>query len=209
MGKKGSSSGTPAAHPSGGPAPVRPGPARPVEAIVSETEAAAAAGPEIVALCERAVRATLAREEARVTEVVGEGAARPVEVSVTLLGDSAIRELNLRYLGRDSATDVLSFFMGDSDGPEAEDEAGPEAARGGARASVAAAQPFLLGDVVVSVETARRQAADYGRPFPEETARLVSHGTLHLLGYTDETEDDAAGMHAREDAVLADLGFEP
>src|SRR5690242_20195204 len=79
------------------------------------------------------------------------------EVTVVLCDDKAIRRLNKRYRERDTATDVLSFDVGDG---RTEGE------------------PF--GDVVVSVETARRQARAYGASLTEEMQRLIVHGTLHL-----------------------------
>lgn len=179
-----------------------------VEVILSETEQSTAAGADLRGLCEKAARETLRLEGRKLAglvggapggnravgrtgsadgRVVGASFGPVVEVGVTLTGDPGIRELNRRYLGRDRTTDVLSFFMGD-------EQAGEE--------------PYLLGDVVVSVDTARTQAADYERPYPEELARLVSHGTLHLLGHADDNPEAAAAMHAKEDAVLKALGFE-
>jgi len=184
-----------------------------VDVIVSNTEAASSAGPELIGLCERAVRETLEREAGRLAGIAGdgpngvsaeggapngvsaeggapsggEGAVRHgVEVSLTLTGDPGIRDLNRRYLDRDRPTDVMAFPM-----------------------SVWEGLSFVLGDVVVSVDTARLQARDWNRPFPEELTRLVIHGTLHLLGYTDESEDSAALMHSKEDDVLGALGFSP
>jgi len=97
-------------------------------------------------LIERAVRAALSAE------------ARPVvEVSVALLGDADMRELNRRYLGKDAPTDVLAFAL---------DEGGD-----------------LVGDVYVGFEQARRQATELGVPIEEELARLAIHGTLHVVGH--------------------------
>ncbi len=180
-----------------------------VEVILTETEQADAVGAEPREVCEKAAREALRQEASRLAEVAGLAHAAQaggeaeadvrVEVSVTLTDDPGIRELNRRYLDRDRPTDVLAFPMGDgSEGP-----AGDFAGKG------LAGEPFLLGDVVVSVDTARSQAADYGRPPLEELGRLVVHGVLHLLGYTDEDDQSAARMHAREDSVLEALGFEP
>lgn len=180
------------------------------EVIISETPQAQAAGEEGRTACERAVMETLRLEGRRLAGLLGRRAGAPggaattsaadgraaepdVEVSVTLTDDAGIRDLNRRYLDRDSATDVLSFSMGEDDGGE---RARPD-------------EPFLLGDVVVSVDTAKTQATDWDRPYPEELARLMSHGTLHLLGYTDESPEASAAMHAKEDAVLKALGFVP
>jgi probable rRNA maturation factor len=83
-------------------------------------------------------------------------------LSLTLVGDKSIRELNRDYRGKDAPTDVLSFPMERSPAPEAE---------------------RLLGDVVISVETAARQAAEYDATLQREIYRLLIHGLLHLLGY--------------------------
>ncbi len=180
------------------------------DVVVTETEAALALSPEVVATVRQAARVVLASEPGRLREI-GLDASRcsGVEVSITFTDDPGMRELNARWLGRDCPTDVLSFFMGDDEADIRADarpasEAGGDGAVGG---SGPADLPFLLGDVVVSVDTARHQAEEYGRPFPEELCRLVAHGVLHLLGYLDETEEDARLMHAREDAVLGRLGF--
>jgi probable rRNA maturation factor len=106
-----------------------------------------------------------------------------VEVSVLFCGDELIRTLNREYRGQDKATDVLSF---------AQEESPP----GGAA---------LLGDVVVSTDTARRQAREGRRSLAREVEWLLAHGLLHLLGYDDETEAGAAEMEARGQAVMTEL----
>jgi len=188
-----------------------------VDIIISPTPAAERCEPEVLDLCRRAVRETLEREARRlaglsagarrgVTGAVpdpdsgtgtGRGAgpgtgpdAEPaagspaVELSLTLTGDEAIRNLNRRYLDQDRATDVLAFPLHEWEG-----------------------STFVLGDVVVSLDRAHRQAGELDLSPLEELARLVVHGTLHLLDYTDETQDSAALMHSKEDGVLRALGF--
>ena len=88
------------------------------------------------------------------------------EVSVSLVGDGQIRELNRRYLDRDKPTNVLAFSM-----------------REGAFVSL---HPQLLGDVVISVDTARRQSNRFGLKEMELVILLLIHGILHLLGYEHE-----------------------
>jgi probable rRNA maturation factor len=78
------------------------------------------------------------------------------EINLVLMGDSEIRKLNRKFRGRDKATDVLAFPMGE-DG--------------------------VLGDVAVSTDTARKNARRFGVSYRNEMKRLVIHGTLHLLGY--------------------------
>ena len=94
----------------------------------------------------------------------------PAEVSVTFCDNAYIREINKAHRGVDKHTDVLSFPMYE-DGcfPKEECEAGA-----------------LLGDIVISLERAREQAAEIGNTFLQEIAFLTVHSTLHLLGYDHE-----------------------
>lgn len=105
------------------------------------------------------------------------------QATVMLVGDRAMRALNRRWRGKDQTTDVLSFSQLEGEG-------------GGLH-------PEVLGDVVVSVPTARRQAREGRCCLAAELDRLVAHGLLHLLGY--EHEGDPAGaraMRRREAALL-------
>lgn len=88
------------------------------------------------------------------------------EVHVVLTSDDAIRELNRRYRDIDRATDVLSFADGDTL---------PSGDR-------------LLGEVIISLDSARRQAEDLGHDEVRELCELALHGTLHLLGYDHERD---------------------
>lgn len=113
----------------------------------------------------------------------------PVEVSLTLTTDARIHELNRDYRGKDSPTDVLSFSMleGDTVAPTPPGE------------------PRLLGDVILSLDTAQRQAAENGVSLEREVAWLISHGVLHLLGFDHPNAKQRAEMKRREDQVLAAL----
>lgn len=104
-----------------------------------------------------------------------------------LTTDEEVHLLNRQYRGYDHPTDVLSF---------AQQETGPEALRLPRRG------PRLLGDVVISVDTAERQAARHGLSLEQELALLAVHGILHLLGYEDETEAGAEQMHAKEREIV-------
>jgi len=108
----------------------------------------------------------LAQFAERVLAAVGKGGHA---VAIVLVGDRAIRQLNRDFRGIDRPTDVLSFPFGelDPDGPEP--------------------QPYL-GDVVISVETARRYAARWRIPLDRELRNLIIHGVLHLCGYDHETD---------------------
>ena len=102
------------------------------------------------------------------------------EVHVLLTGDDRVRELNRSYRDRDSSTDVLSFPDGDRL-PNGR---------------------TLLGQIVISLDTARRQARQAGLSEERELQELVIHGTLHLLGYDHSTDDgamDATELRLREE----------
>ncbi len=108
------------------------------------------------------------------------------EVSVIVVGDSRIRKLNRQYRGIDSPTDVLAFAMSEGDFTDL--------------------NPELLGDVVISADTAERQAAKAGHGVMEEILMLAAHGTLHLLGYEDETSSGRARMRRRAKKYLKSEG---
>jgi len=122
--------------------------------------------------------------------VAGEGLDGSYQVTVTLVSDDEIRDLNNTHRGKDEVTDVLSFPLTEGDAASfvLPDEV-----------------PTHLGDVVVSTDRARAQAAELGHSFERELAYLAVHGTLHLLGYDHEDDDDKVRMRAREEDVLADL----
>jgi len=106
------------------------------------------------------------------------------ELSVLLTGDRALRTLNRRWRGADRATDVLSFPLHDPPGKSDE-----------------------LGDVAISIDTARRRARREGRPLLAEVNRYLVHGILHLLGHDHERPEDARAMAAAEERVLGRSGM--
>ncbi len=108
---------------------------------------------------------------------------RTVELSIMLCDDTTIRALNRTYRDRDQPTDVLSFSMREGEYGDL--------------------HPELLGDIVVSLETARSQARRAGRTVIAEVTYLVAHGLLHLLGYDHATEAQDRRMRARADALCA------
>ena len=116
------------------------------------------------------------------------------EVSVTFTDDASIHELNKKFRGVDRPTDVLSFplfdYEGESEEPPVDELMG------------------MLGDVVLSLETAARQAEEYGHSFEREVAFLTVHSMLHLLGYDHETsEADEADMRQRQREIMERLGL--
>ena len=105
------------------------------------------------------------------------------ELSILLCDDATIHGLNRDYRRKDQPTDVLAFAMREGEGGEA--------------------SPELLGDVVISLDTARRQAAEGGRAIAREVTVLLAHGLLHLLGFDHRTEAEDRRMRARTDALVA------
>lgn len=114
-----------------------------------------------------------------------------VEVSVVFADDDYIQELNCQYRGKDTPTDVLSFALEEGEEPDIY-EGPPET---------------LLGDIVISLETAIRQAESFGHSLERELAYLTVHGMLHLMGYDHETDEDKAAMRQQEEAILIQLGI--
>lgn len=112
------------------------------------------------------------------------------EVDVTIVDDEEIHTLNREYRGMDKPTDVLSFAldedMDDSDEPEL--VGGPE--------------EHLFGDIIISAETALRQAEEYGHGLEREMTYLAVHGMFHLLGYDHMTEEEKMVMRAKEEEAL-------
>lgn len=130
--------------------------------------------------------AALRRTAQRLLEAAGHGDA---VLSLSLVGDAAIRKLNREYRRVDRPTDVLSFPLH-----------GQTRTRNGRR-------PRVLGDVVISLETARRQAADYDAPVEREIERLLIHGILHLLGHDHHRKTESARMRREERRLAAAIGM--
>lgn len=116
--------------------------------------------------------------------VLGALGCEEAELSIWLCDDGAIRELHRQYFGIDSATNVISFALREGEFGDLD--------------------PDTLGDVVVSVETARRDAAEAETSLEDEVTFLLIHGILHLLGYDHEGDQThrAPEMEAREAELL-------
>lgn len=109
------------------------------------------------------------------------------ELSVALVDDERMTQLHDRYLNINAPTDVLTFDLSESDAGESNG---------------------IDGEIVVSVDTARREAEVRCLPPSTEILLYVIHGVLHLLGYDDTNDEQSAIMHAREDALLSELGLQ-
>ena len=103
------------------------------------------------------------------------------EVSILIATDNIIHELNRQYRDVDSATDVLAFSMREGD--------------------FGFINPDLLGDVVISIETAQRQAQEAGHPVEQELAILLIHGLLHLAGFEHYEKERARLMEAKSSEI--------
>ncbi len=108
------------------------------------------------------------------------------EVSVLLTDDTRITELNRDYRGCDSPTDVLAFSQLDGENSDA-------------------LNSDILGDVVISLETAERQTRESNHSLENEVMLLTVHGVLHLLGYDHQTENDAIKMFDKQNSILNEL----
>jgi probable rRNA maturation factor len=148
-----------------------------VSVLVNNVQKKVAVDESLIGLLSRAVQAVLKDE----------GYREDAEVSLVFVDDDYIQELNKKYRGVDSPTDVLSFAMLEGESlPEEEEE-------------------VILGDVVISLETVGRQAREFGHSFQREAAYLTVHGVLHLLGYDHQEEENHRKMREREEDVLAGL----
>ncbi len=105
------------------------------------------------------------------------------ELCVSLVDDAEIKRLNKKYKGKNRATDVLAFPQDDP-------------------SEIGRITPHLLGDVVVSVDTAARQAEEEGHSLHRELEILIAHGILHLIGYNDDTEHNRAKMFRKTEEIL-------
>ncbi len=124
-------------------------------------------------------KSRLKRWAGSVLREMGEGKA---ELSVILVSDSYIKKLNWRYRRVRSRTDVLAFPMREGNGPSK--------------------HGLILGDVVISTQTAKREAEKRGVPVYREVALYLAHGILHLLGYDDRANSDRKRMKAKECELL-------
>lgn len=132
--------------------------------------------------------------------LVAEAGQSKATLSLTLVNDRAIRELNRQHRGKDRPTDVLSFPLFDVTTPVQE----AAHVNGAARTNGAASEPErMLGDVVISVETARRQAAEYDASLQAELYRLLIHGLLHVLGHDHHEPGERRAMRAEERRLAA------
>ena len=126
-------------------------------------------------------RRRLGRDLARLTRWAAAHAAHDLEVSFVVIDDERMAELHERYTSETGPTDVLSFPLAD--------------------------EPVRIGEVLVSVDTARREAAARGHPAYDELLLYAVHGLLHLVGYDDHSPADRRKMRHAERRALTALGL--
>ena len=123
-----------------------------------------------------------------------EGLSEDFEIAVTLTDDDGIKVLNKDYRGLDRPTDVLSFSVL---------EPGEDIQKASLKSRES---PIVLGDIIISAETARKQAEGFSHSLEKELVLLVVHGTLHLIGYDHNGENEDL-MWDKQEQVLGNLHF--
>lgn len=116
-----------------------------------------------------------------------------IEVSITIVTNEEIHQLNREYRNIDAPTDVLSFEMNDPY-VELDDELSNI--------------PIPIGDIVISIDKVEEQAKAYNHSFERELAFLTVHGFLHLLGYTHDDENEEKIMFAKQEQILKEFQLE-
>jgi probable rRNA maturation factor len=115
------------------------------------------------------------------------------ELSLVFVGDAGMKKLNKEYRGINKTTDVLSFFYG-----EGKIHPNPPLQKGGVG---------LLGEIIISMPQAKRQAKEKSYPLKRELSELFVHGILHLVGYEDETEEGYQRIIKKQKEILEHLRF--
>ncbi|SET41229.1 probable rRNA maturation factor [Natronincola peptidivorans] len=147
-----------------------------MELVVDNRQTNVEIEEEVIITLEKAAKESLAYE----------GWDQDFEVSLSLVDNKEIQQLNKTYRDKDCPTDVLSFPMMDDDDPVMEEK--------------------ILGDIVISVEKAVEQAEEYGHSFLREMTYLTVHSMFHLMGYDHMDEESTKEMRLKEEAVLTKLG---
>lgn len=129
--------------------------------------------------------------KAKLAKVLSDLGCHDKELSILFTDDRRISELNLQYMGKTGPTNVLAFPMADSD----------------TSSQLSGFVTELLGDVVISVDTAQREAGEYGESLEQTIDRLLIHGILHLLGHDHiGSEEQAVLMEKEEERLMALVG---
>ncbi len=108
------------------------------------------------------------------------------DINYLITNDEEVLKVNQDFLGHDYYTDIITFDTSDYDPEVVSDD-------------------IVSADIVISVDTVRANALEYGSTFEEEINRVIIHGILHLIGYDDHTDEDRAEMRKQEDIALSIL----
>lgn len=122
-----------------------------------------------------------------------EGVQDQAEVSVTIVTNDDIQQINKEYRGKDTPTDVISFALEEEGEGEVE--------------IVGAEMPPILGDIIISADRTREQAEEYNHSFKRELGFLAVHGFLHLLGYDHMTKEEEEEMFTKQKDLLDAYGL--
>ncbi|ADM38548.1 rRNA maturation RNase YbeY [Bacillus spizizenii] len=122
-----------------------------------------------------------------------EGVQNQAEVSVTIVTNEDIQQINKEYRGKDTPTDVISFALEEEGEGEVE--------------IVGAEMPPVLGDIIISADRTREQAEEYNHSFKRELGFLAVHGFLHLLGYDHMTKEEEEEMFTKQKDLLDAYGL--
>jgi probable rRNA maturation factor len=134
------------------------------------------------------------------TALTNEGLKVKTEISMILIDDNEIKQINKEFRGIDKATDVLSF-------PAFDDQEDFNLLINDCSAVDMNSEALVLGDIAISLETANRQSIEYGHSFYREAAYLTVHSILHLLGYDHMEEDEKKVMRDREEIIMNKVGL--
>jgi len=138
--------------------------------------------------------------EQRVFTVLETLDVEPCELSLSFVSDTAMQELNRTYRDKDESTDILSFVQDD----DVEDFCWPELSFSGD--SAPPVELRVLGDMVISIDTLKRNAQSFSVGVDEELFRLLIHGLLHLLGFDHASNDATEPMLVQQEQLLMKLG---
>lgn len=116
---------------------------------------------------------------------------RAAALSILLVTDKGIRVYNKTYLGHDRPTDVIAFSQVEEEGPD----------------PLLSSKPYL-GDMVISLQTARKQAKEYHNSLFYEVCFYICHGILHMVGFLDDTVRERKRMHGMQAEILKKSGVE-
>ncbi len=138
-----------------------------------------------------ALKADIARYVNKTIVTEGIDSDIDVEISYSTVTPEEIRDLNARFRNQDKATDVLSFPLNDFNAEDGEEAI-----------EIEEGMPLALGDIVINLAQAEKQAKEYGNTFEYEVCYLSVHSVLHLLGYDHMVPEDKVEMRNREKEIM-------